>query len=216
MQRVSWSFFVLLVFIVMAAHGDKHNRRRKSKPTPQPTPPPAPPLAWVPTSWAAKASQHGLVYAYGSDFRGLAWRGDPDTTSRSAQFANGYVGSVLGGPEYVPSAFCAGNRAPISASYNISIKGMSVQGIAMDMIYGAVEKLWCPNHKCETSVVQKIYAHEGHPHVVVSQLVANNTAGSNDISVDVLPAASQPKTSYVGGTFKGKGLTDSPANPGSM
>ena len=113
----------------------------------------------MPSEWVEKRKLSGLIWSAGGDFRGLAWRDDPDTTSRSAQFANGFVGSVLGGwghcgcwlqctdwvcgdrPEYVPSAFCQGNRAPISATYNVSVEGMTVKAIAMDMINGAVEQV---------------------------------------------------------------------------
>ena len=68
-------------------------------PSPLPPPPPPAPLRWVPASWVAKHARGGLVWAAGSSWRGIAWRNDAATVSRSAQWANGYVGSVLGGPE---------------------------------------------------------------------------------------------------------------------
>jgi hypothetical protein len=176
-------------------------------PTPSPPPPPLPspctpspgpsPDVNVPVTWIAKQKRGGLVYAVGNCWQGLPWRGDPTTTSRSAQFGNGYAASVLGGPEYVPSLFCAGNRAPIGATYNVSVPGFSVVAVAMDLERGAIEQLWCPSPKCSASVVQTTFAHEAYPHLVVSELVL--VAGS----ARVVPAPSQPTQSYVGGEFHG-------------
>jgi hypothetical protein len=74
---------------------------------------------------------------------------------------------------------------------------MNVEGIAMDMARGLVQLLWCPNQACESSVMQSTYAHEAHPHLLVTELVANNTGGSKDLKVTVNPAT-QPQVSYTG------------------
>ena len=78
---------------------DKKCKKGPKPPPPPPPPPPPAPLSWVPATWVAKHARGGLVWAAGSSFRGAAWRNDAATVSRSAQWANGYVGSVLGGPE---------------------------------------------------------------------------------------------------------------------
>jgi hypothetical protein len=78
---------------------DKKCKKAPKPPPPPPPPPPPAPLSWVPATWVTKHARSGLVWAAGSSFRGAAWRNDAATVSRSAQWANGYVGSVLGGPE---------------------------------------------------------------------------------------------------------------------
>ena len=138
------------------------------------------------------------MWAAGNCWQGEAWRSDPLTISRSAQFGNGYAASVLGGPEYVPSMFCAGNRAPIAPTYNVSVAGYSVVAVAMDLERGAIMQLWCASASCSASVVQTTFAHEAHAHLVVSELVL--VAGA---AVHLIPSPPQPEESYVGGSFKG-------------
>jgi hypothetical protein len=178
---------------------DKKCKQPKPAP-PGPPPSPPPPLAWVPSAWSQKHARGDLVWAVGSDWRGQPWRDDPYTTSRSAQFGNGYVASVLGGPEYVPTAFCAGNRAPIAPTYNASVSGMHVQAVAMDLQSGVVQQLWCVWADCRggPSVMQTTYASEASPHLVISEFVLNNSHGSSRSSVRVDPAAVQPAKSRVG------------------
>jgi hypothetical protein len=166
----------------------------------------AAPPDWVPERWAEAASRSGLIWAAGGveTWRSPApWRGDPDTTSRAAQFGNGYAAGVVGGPEYVAPASCNGNRAPILATYNVSVVGMSVVAMAQDMERGMVEQLWCPTPACATSVLQTIYAHEALPHAIVTELVANNSVGTSPLTIAVAAAPQQPAKSTVGGHFKG-------------
>jgi hypothetical protein len=112
------------------------------------------------------------------------------------------VASVLGGPEYVPSAFCAGNRAPIAPTYNASVSGMSVRAVAMDLEAGVVQQLWCAHPSCGgggASVMQTTYASEASPHLLVTEFVLNNSHGTAGLRVGVDPAAVQPGMSRVGG-----------------
>ena len=52
-------------------------------------------------------------------------------------------------------------------------------------------------------MLQTTYAHEELPHAVITELVANNTAGKAALHVTVGGAPSQPARSSVGGSFKG-------------
>ena len=71
----------------------------------------------------------------------------------------------------------------------------------MDLERGVIEQLWCSSANCSaSSVVQTTFAHEAHPHLVVSELTVLVVATGG---MRVLPAPPQPTESYVGGSFHG-------------
>ena len=148
----------------------------------------------MPAPWVTKAARFGLIWAWGSEWRGLRWRDDPTTTSRGPQFGNGYTGAVMGSPEFVVSLYCGSDdRAPIPPTDAFELKGWQVVAAAMDMETGAIERLWCPAGNCATvSGIQRTYAHEAIPHTVATSFSLSNT-GASAVTVS-LDAPELPKT----------------------